>query len=156
MMMERGRVVAVSQDAIWIRIVRSSSCGQCGAGDECGTGLIDRWINARMTDIRIRRTDNTPVCVGDQAQIGIEDHAVLRASLIGYGLPLLGLLLGAVLGAAVSAGDDAVSMLAGFSGLIAGLVGARWLAVIGLSRSEPELLRVIPAVTAESNLIGTG
>lgn len=63
--------------------------------------------------------------MGEEVTVVVDDHALFRGAVAGYGLPLLGLFLGATLGAALA--GDLGSMLGAAGGLVVswGLQGSR-------------------------------
>lgn len=154
MIVERGRVLAVDQDSIWVRVARRSACGSCASSGECGNGVMGRLLGSRATDIRVRREPGQQVNDGDSVDIGIADDAVLSASLIAYGIPLIALLAGAIIGAGLdNPGSDSYSMLLGAVGMVAGWMLARTVGQSRFARSEPTLLSVTPGELKTSNVL---
>ena len=82
-----GRVISTEGKQAVVRFVRSDACGRCNA---CFT------LNAHEADIEISNT----LCakVGDIVSIELKGGGVVQASLIMYGVPLLGLLIGVAVG----------------------------------------------------------
>jgi len=152
--LERGTVLAIDEHCVWVRVLRKSACGSCGSQSECGTSVIDRLMGARGTEIRVRRDMSDAVAIGDDVEIGIADDAVLKASAIGYGLPLLGLVVGSVVGSGLDiSGSDTYSMLGGFAGLFGGWICARLVGHSAMSSSEPRLVSVVSRELKATNLL---
>lgn len=115
-------VVAVEQDSIEVALPRARSCRACLDGRGCGLGLL-RFTRGREVRLRLARSGLGDVQPGTRVQLRRQAGAVLHAAMIGYGLPLLGLLIGASTGDALGGGTAAV--VAG----LAGGAGAAWLAL---------------------------
>jgi sigma-E factor negative regulatory protein RseC len=58
---------------------------------------------------------------GDQIEIGLSDKAFLRAGLLIYGTPLLGLFIGLMLAELFSPSSDLIAFTFAFIGLVLGL-----------------------------------
>jgi sigma-E factor negative regulatory protein RseC len=126
---ETGRVVAIEADALWVETIRRSTCGGCAAQKGCGHALLDRGSDRHRGRIRILPGARS-VCeftIDDQVQFDIADATILRGSLIAYGLPLFGLLAGALATAWWLPGNrDVVAVLGATVGLLLGFALVRW------------------------------
>lgn len=132
--MERtGEVTAVVGDQIEITFCRPSDCEKCGA---CHGGR-------QQTAIRLPGKAR----VGDIAVVDMPMKTLMHASALAYGLPLIGMLGGLVLGAVIApdAGDVAPAL-----GALCGLTLCVGIAVITESRRrkqtrwQPTLIEIIP------------
>jgi sigma-E factor negative regulatory protein RseC len=120
---ETARVVAVEADALWVETVHRGTCGSCAAKKGCGHALLDRGLDSRRGHIRILpgTLAVSGFKVGDQVRIEIPDEIILRASLIAYGLPLLGMLAGALAAVNGLPGNaDVVAVFGAATGLLLG------------------------------------
>lgn len=130
MLTETGRVVAVDADGLWVETVRRSTCNACGVRQGCGHGLLERLREGQRGLIRVLpgEAGHESCRIDDQVQISIPESLLLRASLLLYLLPLLTLLAGASLGAALAppASSDPGAMAGAVLGLFAGLGIVRW------------------------------
>jgi len=82
-----GKVISLSGSMAVVRFMRSSACGQCNA---CF------YMGSQEADIEI---DNTlEAGEGDMVSIELKGSSMVRASLIMYGVPLIGLLAGVIVG----------------------------------------------------------
>lgn len=90
-----ARVTRVEGDTAWVTSKAPSSCGACG-GKGCGSSLFSRFWHPDEPEYRV---DN-PIgaSMGEMVVVGLPDGALLRAALASYGMPLIFLLAGAVLG----------------------------------------------------------
>lgn len=121
MLIEQGRVVTIETDAVWVETIRRSTCGSCAARSGCGHGVLARATASRGL---VRAQESTALrasslAIDDVVDIALPEEAVLRGSLLVYGLPLiLGLavaLLGSTLGEIASVLGFAVGLAVGFA-----------------------------------------
>jgi len=113
----RGEVIGFAHGMAQIRVERASSgCAGCGSRGACASGPASAQV------IRMHLSD-TPR-VGDQVTVSMPSSSIALAALLGYLLPPVGLLLGAVIAAGTFDGDAAAVLGAGL-GFVAGLLLAR-------------------------------
>lgn len=143
LMTERARVLRVSGGVAWVNCESQAGCARCAAGEGCGAGLFAKLLRGRLQELPValpRHLDH--LVPGDQVLVGLSVRAVQSASFLLYGLPLAGLLAGAVLCGIAWPGDAAA-----FAGAAAGLCGGAWLArrksaaLAGDSALQPVLLQ---------------
>lgn len=79
--------MALKGDLAVVRFVRSDACGHCNACFHLGSN---------EADLEIQNTLDAQV--GDVVAIELRGKSMVRASLLLYGVPLLGLLLGVLAG----------------------------------------------------------
>ena len=101
-----GEVTEVKNGMMQVTFCRPEACEACGA---CEGGKHETviWVKGEAQ-------------VGDIAVVDMPDKTVLRASLAAYGIPLLGLLAGLILGMAVVPDNE----IAGVVGALIGLAGS--------------------------------
>ena len=107
-------VTGYSGDRLVVAAERRPACGRCLDGRGCGMGLL-----ARRSDLPVSLTLEAPEprpAIGSSIRL-VASPGVLSAALLGYGLPLAGVL------AAAASGPLAAAL-----GLAAGIVAARTLA----------------------------
>lgn len=143
MVEECGRIVAIDADAVWVETAAASGCGRCQEAGGCGQNSIFRMLGDRRRQLKVA-SRGMSASVGDAAVVGVPAGALVRASLVAYLVPLLGLLAGALLAVTVAGGSDLVAIIGGLIGFSAGfgashLVSVRYAARIGLM---PALLSV--------------
>ncbi|PKO26200.1 MAG: Fis family transcriptional regulator [Betaproteobacteria bacterium HGW-Betaproteobacteria-8] len=95
MIEEHAIVVSVSGDAAMLEIVRKKPCGLCGKSRGCGISLWGKLFNHKS---EFKATNNIGAKVGDSVIVGVDEQALLKGSMTIYGIPMLALLLGALLG----------------------------------------------------------
>lgn len=125
MLAETGKVVRFDGDSVWVRTIRHSVCGSCQARIGCGQRLLNQLVGV-SEDIRVRLN---PLAVseikeGDLIEIGIEEGAIVAASMLAYGVPLLSLILSIIL-AEIAGASGVVLLLFCVIGLGAGVLVAQ-------------------------------
>lgn len=110
-MRQPGEVTAVKNGMMEVTFCRPEACASCKA---CEGGKREHKI--------LVRGDGK---VGDIAVVEMPDRIVVRASLIAYGIPLIGLLGGMILGNALSGGKEFMAPAGAALGLAAGLAALK-------------------------------
>ena len=111
-----GTVVGLAHGLAHIRLERDAACSGCGSHGSCATG------SAAPKVIELAVPEHTRL--GDRVSVSTPASSVALAALIGYLLPPVCLLLGAIAAASAYAGDLAAVLGAGV-GLLAGLLLVR-------------------------------
>lgn len=141
---ERARVLRVADGIAWVQCESQAGCARCAAGEGCGAGLFARLLRGRLQELPVRLSDSAmpEPAPGEWVLIGLSTSAVQNASFLMYGLPLAGLLAGAIL-ASVARGNDLVALLGAIAGLFTGLALARWRAgrIADRGSLQPMILR---------------
>ena len=133
-----GEVTRVDGKWLEITFCRPSDCDKCHA---CMGGN-------KTTTLRLEGKAN----VGDKALVSMPDSTITQASLIAYGIPLAGLLIGVFAGEAIGPAENSLGALIGAgAGLALPLI---ILMVTERSRRKnpkwsPQLKRIIPLGEAE-------
>ena len=129
-----------------VAVTAALRCARCAAGKGCGADIVSG--DARPRNVEARLAPGLELREGDRVRIELAPDGILQASLIAYGLPLAGAVLGA--GAAYLAGvGDLAGVLAVLTGGGAGVLAAR-----GRLRRSPCRDRLTPIVT--SRIAGAG
>ncbi|WP_281646011.1 SoxR reducing system RseC family protein [Parendozoicomonas sp. Alg238-R29] len=152
MIEERGRIVKVDKDFVWVETLRKSTCGSCQAQNTCGHGIMSRLKPSR-NHAYIRAANRYPLNEGDEVTIALAEDAVVSASFLVYLIPLLLLILSAVTGTELNFAEPIVILLS-LSGLLAGFGFVRWWAARAKveSRYQPEVLYWhVPLSTSENS-----
>lgn len=126
---ESATVVAIEADALWVETVRRSACGGCSAQKGCGQALLNREFEGRRGRIRILpgACAVSQFSVGDHVLLDIPDEIILRGSLVAYGLPLLGMLAGAMAAEWwLSGHGDLAAVTGAVVGLLSGFALVCW------------------------------
>lgn len=117
-----------------ITVQAPATCPRCAEGRGCGAGLFGR--RSRYSRIDVPVPDGIELYPGDAVSLDLDERDLLRASMLVYGWPLAGSVLGSVVAWFAGAGDSA-SALAALGGLAVGVVAARH----RLRRAAPAAVR---------------
>ncbi|WP_444931761.1 SoxR reducing system RseC family protein [Microbulbifer sp. SSSA002] len=146
MLQERGRVVAIESDAIWVEATQSSACSGCSTKSSCGTGLLgDLFSSSTRVRVALNGFPADKIHLNDTAVIGITENALTSSALLVYLLPLMSLVLAALIGDLLFAEPGAV--VGALLGLVAGALGVRWYSGYqsGNPTYTPVLLQIEPS-----------
>ncbi len=110
----------VEGDYAYLKTDSTSSCNSCSSKSACGSGKLLSFTDSNPT-IRVPNTLNLKQ--GDEVIIGMSSDKLLLGTILVYLLPLLFLFLFAAI--AKMFGGELQSVLAGFGGLLLGLVFAK-------------------------------
>jgi len=111
-----GEVIGFKQGMAQIRLERESGCSACGSRGTCASG------SAAAQVVHLSLPAGTKL--GDQVTISMPSSSVTLAALLGYLLPPVCLLAGAIAASTIYDGDAAAVLGAGL-GCVAGLLLAR-------------------------------
>ena len=102
----------------------------------------------RANQVRVVNSVNAQV--GEDVTLGIDESALLGASLLVYALPLLLMVTASIIGHQLSEGSDFAAMAGAAAGLAFGFLISRKLQSRNAGNYEPMLLRInrIPAGVA--------
>lgn len=114
---QRGEIIGFAQGMAQIRVERASSaCAGCGSRSACASGQAA----AQVIQLALPGTPR----VGDQVTVAMPHSSVALAALLGYLLPPVGLLIGALIAATAFSGDAPAVLGAGL-GFVGGLLLTR-------------------------------
>lgn len=148
MIEQEARVVGIEGDDAVVAIQRQSACGGCSAKSGCGTSVVASLFPGRQQTLHLHNSQHAQV--GDRILVGLPESALQRASLLLYGVPLVLLLAGAVVGQSWG-GTEPLAILGGLSGVALGLLVARHLTRhAGNGPMQPVMLKRLPAETVAS------
>lgn len=120
-----ARVVRVDAGVAWLEPEQTTSCGSCASAAACGAGATGIGTVASRIEARRFPLDNPGnLMVGERIVVGVDDRALIKASLIAYALPLLTAFIAAGFSESTW-GSDLVTMGAMVAGLFGGLLAAR-------------------------------
>ena len=142
MITETATVTKIDGRQVEIEMQRQSVCGGCELNSGCGTGAIGRLLGRRNKPLKI--FNQMKLMPGDQVVIGIRERAYLNASLIIYGLPLLGLIVGGLLSQWIFGESDLIALIGAAIGLSFSLIASAMAAKYRFSEQvNPKILQVI-------------
>ncbi len=146
MIEEQGRVVAIESGAVWVEILRKSTCSSCSTNAGCGQGLMGRLGIYRNRGL-VRALCTFHLGVGDVVVIGIREDLLVHGSLLLYLLPLAGLFVLALLAQELGASESLI-IVAGLTGLALSFCLVRWHSwrMVGNPDLQPVVVRALLAV----------
>ena len=101
-----------------LKIFRDKPCGLCGKTQGCGISLLGQFAGHQNATFNVSNIIDAKI--GDIVVVGVEDKALLTSALFLYGFPLLGLMLGAMIGSQLASTPrqtDLFSALGAVTGL---------------------------------------
>jgi sigma-E factor negative regulatory protein RseC len=117
MIEDTGKVVRVVSDKAFVEVERTSACAQCGLQE------VEEMTGGRPIFVAMNMAKAN---VGDIVSIRVESVAYIKASAFIYGIPILFLIIGAVIGIYLDGkfgiSSDTLSAMLGMAGLIIGIV----------------------------------
>lgn len=111
------RIVAIKGLAAWVESDNQSACSGCAVVKGCGTKAISGYFNKDIGPLEM--VNSFDGIIGDRIEVGIYNSTILKVSALIYLMPLVGLIIGAILGDALG-GSDLFSMAFGIIGFTSG------------------------------------
>lgn len=133
----RGRVQSLVGSEALVEI-EQGGCGRCHEEGGCGGQQLTQMFCGGPRHYRV--ANDIGAAVGELVTIGIADGVVRQSANLAYGLPLLALIVGALLGSWLA--DDTGAMFGGLLGLLLafGAVRRRAQAGAGNSAHRPYII----------------
>lgn len=97
MIEEQVVVISIEVGGAWVEGVQQSACGSCSAKAGCGK----HTMNQLGRKVSLWLPHDVDLSIGQQVVVGLPEGAILRSTMALYGIPLIFLLLGAILGHAL-------------------------------------------------------
>ncbi len=91
MIEELAIVVKIENHQVWVEAGPNSACGGCSQKASCTTNAVGNVLKKKSVPVDC----DMQLKIGDQVMVAIDENLLLRASLLLYLLPLVGLFLGA-------------------------------------------------------------
>ena len=147
MITETGKVVALKGSQAWVRTIRASACQSCSARSGCGQKVLASASGGRANQVLVDNAIGADV--GDEVTLGIDEQALLGASVMVYAWPLLLMVTGSLCGHYLAGGGDAGAVAGAVAGLAGGFLTCRNYQSRNAGSYQPRLLRVnrIPSVS---------
>jgi sigma-E factor negative regulatory protein RseC len=135
------QVVETGNNGVWVEGIQQSACNSCSARAGCGQHSFSKLGKP----VRLWVPTGDHFRVGEQVTIQLPSGSLAISALCLYGLPLIGLIIGAVIG--YQGGSEPQSLLAGALGLVGGLLLARKLGQKMQGQWQPRVLKNAPVNT---------
>ena len=132
---ETVRITKLGKGGVWVEGIQQSACNSCQAKSGCGQHSLSKLGRPVHLWVETQETFQTDDIV--ELELPQGSLAISAATL--YGLPLLGLVLGAILGNAWL--SETLSLLTGAVGLAAGFGAARLLSARYKDQWQPLISR---------------
>lgn len=146
MVEESARVLKVEGDVVWVQAIAKSACGSCQAQKGCGHSLLAK-AGQKQIDLPVDRND-FDVHENDQVIIGVPEQAILRSSLLMYGIPLMAMMAVAMVSSLLGV-EEKIAVLLAFIAMVLGFV---WVnshsKSLKFSQWHPKLMRKAQTVEA--------
>ncbi len=141
MVEESAKVIRVEQDVVWVVAIQKSACESCQAQKGCGHSLLAK-VGQKQIELPVARND-LDVAVGDSVVIGVPEQAILRSSMLMYGLPLTFMISVALLCSMLGL-KEGISVIFAFLALVSGFVAVNVRSKkMNLSQWHPRLVRKV-------------
>lgn len=111
-----GRIIAFRNDEVAVLTEGRGGCGRCQQPGGCGRPVLPKATTTWV------KNDND-YQVGDEVLLHVATPALEKAAWVAYGVPLVGLIVGAGVGVPLG---DAASVATALVGLWGGLAWVRW------------------------------
>lgn len=111
-----GKVVRVEGDNAFVEVERTSACAQCGLHE------VEELVGGKPVFIALNTAKAT---MGETVKVRVQSVAYLKASVFIYGIPVLLMIIGAILGFYLAGmfdkSTDDMSAIFGLVGFIIGI-----------------------------------
>lgn len=119
MIEQTAKVVACHDDTLFLETQRQSTCGGCKLKQGCGTGLLDKHVGNRFSQLTVDSHDHD-VELGQNVTVAVEEEVLLRGALLMYIVPLILLFTFSAVSNLFQM-SEAIEIIAGLSGFLLGL-----------------------------------
>ncbi|RJG37969.1 SoxR reducing system RseC family protein [Motilimonas pumila] len=132
MISEPGRVISSRNGEVEIACQVQTACHSCKAKSNCGTSALAKVFPGQTQVVKLKAQQNYEP--GQKVELNIAEIALVKAAIAVYGIPLVGLMLGAILGFQLITwfnfptswfSPDIGAIIGAVFGLISGLFGAK-------------------------------
>jgi sigma-E factor negative regulatory protein RseC len=141
MVEESALVLRVESDMVWVQAIQKTACGSCQAQKGCGHSLLAK-VGQKQIDIPVAR-NGLDVQPNEQVIIGVPEQAILRSSMLMYGVPLLSMIFVALLGTSFEVNEGGIITMS-FAALIFGFLWVNFKSkTLDFDQWNPQLVRKI-------------
>ncbi len=141
MITEQAIVTRCEGRQVEVELVRETACGGCELNRSCGTGALGRLLGHRRKPLTLE--SERALRPGDRVTLSLSERALVKASLLVYGLPLCAMLCAGLLAYALAPAAEWIVALASALGFALGLYAAsRWSAALSGDSLTPQIIAV--------------
>jgi sigma-E factor negative regulatory protein RseC len=155
MIEEQVVITSITSTGAWVEGIQQSACGSCSAKTGCGQhamSQLGRKVSLWLPfDTSTDRQWQQGIKIGQQVVVGLPEGAILKSTLVLYGIPLIALVFGAILGHFLSGerGSIIVSLLS----MLLGFKLARFWSEQNKQHWQPHFIRHCAVNLSAVNLI---
>ncbi|MCR4379346.1 MAG: SoxR reducing system RseC family protein [Rhodospirillales bacterium] len=117
-----GQVMRDGAGRLWLDVPRLSACQSCDKTSTCSMSVLGGLAGSASMRLPVEGVD---LHSGDRVTVACSSNGLLKSAFLAYGLPSLGLVVGAAMMAVMNFDDGAQALGAGL-GLILGVMITRW------------------------------
>ncbi|QLI80216.1 SoxR reducing system RseC family protein [Chitinibacter fontanus] len=138
----QAQVVRTEGNYAWVKIRPHTPCGHCDPEKGCKSVAITRMFGNAQESYRV----HNPLAAkpNELVTIAVQEGALLSSALWAYGLPMLLLLLGAVIGHFIASNSELATLVGAAFGFILGFFVLRLLPKTNLQPAEPAIVAKHP------------
>lgn len=142
MIEERAIVSRVDGGVVWVRPFGVESCPRCAEGRGCGGGVLGRLVGRARPEVQVGG-GIAGLRSGESVIVGVEESALMQASVWVYLIPLVGMFAAGAFAHALLQAHDLLVAAFGVTGLAGGFALTRVVArrAVSSARFRPVLLR---------------
>ncbi len=141
MITEQAIVTRCEGRQVEVELVRETACGGYELNRSCGTGALGRLLGHRRKPLTLE--SERALRPGDRVTLSLSERALVKASLLVYGLPLCAMLCAGLLAYALAPAAEWIVALASALGFALGLYAAsRWSATLSGDSLTPRIIAV--------------
>ena len=141
MIIEKGKIVSIEPEGLWVETISKTVCGSCKAEKGCGQRLMAKWAgHSSYIWVLLEGRDASAYHQGDSIRIGIPEEIIAKGSMVIYLVPLVFMLLTTILADKLFA-NELLIVLSAIAGLLLGGGVVRWHAY--RNRLNPDLQPVL-------------
>ncbi|MGX5174650.1 SoxR reducing system RseC family protein [Aliikangiella sp. IMCC44653] len=146
---ETALVIKQQDNNVWVATQSKLACRSCKVSSSCGSGIIEQYFSGKVFETLLENRVNAQV--GDLVEISIPKSSLTTASLLLYIVPLVGLIIGALVGHQLALAELSVILLSFLCMSTAMLISRFWSKKL-LSRTEfqPLLKKIIQKARAST------
>lgn len=126
MILEKGRIVAIEPDGLWVETIQGSTCNTCRAEKGCGQRLMASLAgHTSYIRVLLQGRDASQYRLGDEIELGVPEDLIVKGSLFAYFLPLILMLMASGFAHRTFA-HEGLTILSALAGLLLGAALVRW------------------------------
>ncbi len=147
MITEQAIVTRCHGKRVDLQLQRQSACGHCEMSRGCGTGALGRLLGRRVKPIVM--DNDHDLKIGDSVILELSERALVKMSLLIYGLPIAGMMLAGMLVNFLFVDSEGLVLLASAAGFF---IGFKFSSRLVNSTATPQIAASIVNIRVNSDL----